>query len=461
MIYVCGAIVVVLIILLICRSNKKEKPNKGILVEINAEVIKVDAKTLADELKSIRKSIKKVNTCQGLGQQIKKAMKNLSIFIRENPPENTNRICTMDFSADVINQQMQFSVTPDDRDIMTAYNTVLEQESVERNIDDPEELMKYLLNNIDVVVKMLQFDICQNGILNLDKLYSILEQMYGRVCAIGADYDDSQKNVHPPNVFPSEFPLYAMRLAKYRRYDTPPNLPTFIQEGPIMEPFQNRTNTTRSRRTLGHNNEMNSLKRTSNSQPDFSTQTMIVPTDPPQSKQFDKRYAKNLAASYRQPPSQPLPPDQLAYSEPITLSKFPPNRQPQPKMYPLGKVNSYQVYDKYNTQYYTPACDDSFEGSVGCDILGYKPPGHIISQLYDKDDHYTVNQNSCASNTTDPRSTATCYVEDLAMINALAGQPEQMLDCVGDCYREPNYFRWYHKMNTATKDMEFILNPEE
>mgnify|MGYP003450048234 FL=1 len=476
--YICGALCVILIITLICKVTKeppkRSRGRKQIIVEINSgnssELIKVDSKVIITQLVLIKKSLTKMssgNLCESLSPQIKVAMKNLTKFIKQNPPENTNAICNMDLAADLVNQQMDLSVNPDSRDVATAYNTVLEHEKTERDINgSSEDLLKYLLLNIDVVIKMLQFDLCENGVLNLEKLYEILEEMNKRICSIGQTHDKS--------IYPVDFPRYAMSLTRYKEYDNPPNLPLFIQEGPIMEPFQSRMNITRRRNThamINNTNQNTKYNSTSDAkfegfdQPKSLRGTMIVPTDPPMSPKFNALYGMNLENSYNSKhdfQADALAKDPLSWQLPIVLSQFPNTPAPPKNTIRAPPTQQYSIYDKYNVQNApTPACDNTFEGSVGCDILGYKPPGHIISQLYDKSEHYTVNNNSCASNTSMPRETATCYLEDIAMRNALDGSPEQMLDCIGDCYKEPNYFRWYNKMNTATRDMEFILNPEE
>lgn len=442
------AVFIVSILLVFSKWDNKSPTitgcgRKQIAVDFGDEVVKVDSNILVVELSNMKQLLKKYAgaagpSCSDLSPKIKNAMIAINRFIKANPPEHTKAVCNLDLSADIVNQQMSLSVTPDDRDIEMAYNTILDHEQTEREIpSDPEKLLTYLLVNIDVVIKMLCFDLCQSGLLNLKKLYEILGEMNKKVCQLGIDHDTKSSQIYT-----EQFPLYAMRLKKYTKYDQPPNLPLFIKEGPIMEPFQDRPSMVRTKKSIGSGLGNKSVMYSSDSKPaSNSKKTLDGFTD-------------------RTGPFEKL----VMYDEtPVSLSRFPVVKKPVQNAAPLPPISKgYLTYDTYNQQnVYTPACDTSFEGSIGCDILGYKPPGHIISQLYDKSEHYTVNENSCASNTTLPRETATCYLEDVAMRNALDGQPEQMLDCVGDCYREPNYFRWYHKMNTATKDMEFILNPEE
>lgn len=472
--YLGFSVSLVLVILLIHKyiSRRIDIKNKGrqqVIVDAGSEhgMIRIDARIVLKELVMIRDLIKQKApvvgpSCTDMTKQIKHAMKSITQFIKLNPPEQTNAICNLDLSAGVVNQQMSLSVNPEDRDVNAAYKTILEQEKTERDMpDDPEELMRYLLVNIDVVIKLLRFDLCQNGILNLKKLYEILQKMNQRMCAMGKSHDTTAQGLYT-----KDFPVYSMWLSKYQKYDNPPNLPLFTQEGPILEPFQGRENPQRHHRLVGNRDNFATLSKY-DSDPYAAMSDTNVVND---STTIDYSKVANeqvLASSIGSTPTfSSADPQDLyaAYNHqdnlPVSLS-IPGIKRPTGPLSTLQDT-PYSVYDKYNTQDVPRTiCDGTFEGSVGCDILGYKPPGHIISQLYDKSDHYTVNTNSCAQNSTTPRSTSTCYLEDIAMRNALDGSPEQMLNCVGDCYNEPNYFRWNHKLNTATKDMEFILNPDE
>jgi hypothetical protein len=72
--------------------------------------------------------------------------------------------------------------------------------------------------------------------------------------------------------------------------------------------------------------------------------------------------------------------------------------------------------------------DNSLEGQAERDILGYRPPGHIISQLYDPSDHYTVNVNSCMGKTVpDELLSAQCTQYDIRPMMALQGEAGGMI----------------------------------
>jgi hypothetical protein len=132
-----------------------------------------------------------------------------------------------------------------------------------------------------------------------------------------------------------------------------------------------------------------------------------------------------------------------------------------------GAMQSYA--DNIPTNMGSTLLDKSLEGSVEMDYLGYKPPGHIISHLYDKSDHYTVNVNAClgkivsddvfitelhGQDLSESKHYQQCGQHDVNPINALNGRPEKMLDCDGDCYSISNYTKFYNKFLPAIHDSD-------
>jgi len=72
--------------------------------------------------------------------------------------------------------------------------------------------------------------------------------------------------------------------------------------------------------------------------------------------------------------------------------------------------------------------DASPEGMAERDILGYRQPGHIISQLYDRNDHYTTNVNSCLGKTVgDDELWSQCTQFDMRPKKALDGEAQYMI----------------------------------
>lgn len=95
---------------------------------------------------------------------------------------------------------------------------------------------------------------------------------------------------------------------------------------------------------------------------------------------------------------------------------------------------SVKYYDMSNNEDLTQVIssnrllDNSFEGNVEKDILGYKPPGHIISQLYDKSDHFTTNVNSCLGKTvSDDKLWEQCTQFDIRPMMALQGHANGLI----------------------------------
>ena len=178
----------------------------------------------------------------------------------------------------------------------------------------------------------------------------------------------------------------------FNRYDRPPRLPDLVKSSHTVEPFESRE---------------------------------VVPRHRPEKNDFGKM--KIIPANVRKP----------------TFSYL----QSTDRLWPTDIAG--------NADYTAPkeveVGDRSFEGSVERDILGYKPPGHMISQLYDASEHYTVRVGSCGGKTvSDAALVKECVDPSLSYFKALTGDGSEMLDCVGDCNGDQNSNRWYNKVRNST-----------
>lgn len=393
--YVGASLAILLIILLIiqmCRKNQKinREFNKryNVIVKTPKGLVRADNESVANELEIVKDHLYKnaagaQENCEDLTPQINRAMKNLAIFIKDNPADNTEALCSLELKADIVNQYMQDSIVPDQRDWATSYKTLLDWEEYERDLPKhPMERLKYLINNLDIIIKLLRFDLCNNGHIDLEELHKILLTMNVQICKTGSMYaPDGQQIVY------GEDP--------YSRYNRPPPLPLFIKDQYSLEPFDSHA---------------------------------VRPRALPKRGSFAK-----INNSLHRPPSLFLSTDRLV---------------PTNDFSGIGETITIG--------------DNSFEGDVERDILGYKPPGQIISQLHDSSDHYTVNVNACGGKTVpDDELIKQCVSRETPLFNALAGDATQMLGCIGDCDKEPNYFNWYNKMDVAERDTNYIYGGED
>ncbi len=118
-----------------------------------------------------------------------------------------------------------------------------------------------------------------------------------------------------------------------------------------------------------------------------------------------------------------------------------------PKKRVLNKFNA-EAFTDYSEIYHGPrVVDRSVEGKAITDIAHQRTPGDLISQLYDKDDYYTVNVNSCNQNTyqyNDSDLFKSCTQYDLELIDAVNGHGQNMLHCIdGDCDSPKNVMQYY------------------
>ena len=243
------------------------------------------------------------------------------------------------------------SITPNAYEYSISYQSLLEWESHERDMPQTQaELLQHLIKNIDIAVVMLRSEVCNNGRIDLTKLYDILEGMNQQIL-------QAERSSEPVQT--------ARQLAQSEQpiKPNPTKAPLFMRDSYTMESFDSKETKKRELPKKGGFAGIGSYLQ----------------------KEIDYMRVKNLA-------------------------------------------------------------DNSLEGTVEQDILGYRPPGHMVAQLYDKSDHYTVNVNACLGKTVpDDELWEQCTSYDMKYIDALNGEPQKMLDCVGDCLSDANAKRFYNR----------------
>lgn len=400
--YICAGIGVVLVFMLlaqICTRNMNDLSitHYKLLLNTPKGLIKSDNKTAANTLVVLRKKLlngKGVarDSCARLTPLISASIRNLERFIKENP-KNAKALCTLELRSDIINQSMQDSMRPGS-DWKDQYHTLLDwEENENRMVSNNNVRLEYLIRNLDIIIGMLRRDVCDYGRLNLNKLYDILTVLAEWGCAPNAiaNVDDQSADVD----------------------DT--GLPIFMESRVSIEPMDSR----------------NSMHREAPSRESFASASDTSFGDINERSPVNSSIingASYYAPVYRAADRSIHLQRKSNFDGQVTDFEIPENANDYSEM--LGTTT---VLNRASSYYYnkmgSTLLDGSFEGLVERDILGYRQPGHIIRQLYDPSDHFTVNINSCLGKTvSDDELWSQCTQYDMRPKLALDGQPQFMID---------------------------------
>lgn len=196
-----GSAIIIILIMLLCiqitnRTNKKQKlaGRRTVMIYTPRGLIETDDNDVKQELQAVREKIMGVISVvseddEDLTPLINQSIKSLEQFINNNPGPNSASLCQLNLRADAVNQAMYNSVNPNPLDWMGEYRTVLDWEANEREMQtNPRERLKFLVKNIDVAIAMLNNQVCDNGRLNLTKLYIILQYLNKKINVDGSHY---------------------------------------------------------------------------------------------------------------------------------------------------------------------------------------------------------------------------------------------------------------------------------
>lgn len=476
MIYIGSAIAIILVVIMVSQLYKSDvkvarklDKNYSIYVDTPAGIVKSSDEDVHKELVDIQLELKKkIHVAENsndddLSQMISAAISNLEEFIKKNPKQNSLDLCTLDLRSNVMEQAMADTITPDEDSWMAKYKTIMEYDSIEEKIGrDPKSSLTYLLQNMNVTIALLRSRICNNGKLDISILRNILAKLNRNIKDKGRGYYES--DTYKLNI-----------LHKYPK----PSLP-FSRDAYVLEPFSGksleREISPNIYKTKIHMNRTPKISKQLNDGKESMTGGIAsISTD------FMISHRPTFAELY--PYSYP----RLGNKEKqIYVIGEKDGKNEHIDIDIGGKVNidmaiedpeaerpggnaTYQysgekgcygnespcsyahMYSKYKV------ADNTFEGLAEKDILGYKPPGHLIAQLHDKDDYYTVNVNSCLGKTaTDSVLVSECVAEDMKGIDALNGDASGLLNCNGDCYDPVNYLRFYSKFPKMIQEKEIF-----
>lgn len=351
--YFGAAFAIVLIILAIAKSyvtTHRRIPDVSIRYRTHYNKSTSEIASDLEEIKSML-LVSAPGANVNMTDDIDDAISSLNKFIQENPRLNSQALCALEMHTDIINTELIDSVTPDVSSYSKSYNSILDFDEEERDMHmDPRAHLNYLIKNINIAIKLLRKNVCNNGYLDLSKLRNILYKLNAQVSHKGS--------MHYGNKY------IGYNTDPYTRYDKPPSVPLFASIMSTVEPFESRP----------------------------SRITPLQSTD------------------------------RLEFSADYTA--------PHP---------SYV------------AADGSFEGTVERDIGTGNPQGQIISLTPDPSHYYTVRSGACGGLTpSDDQFMSQCVGPDIQLEQALNGNASSMLDCIGDCTSEPNYFRWYKQLDMTS-----------
>lgn len=390
----CGtAIVIVLVLLLLMQVFSRNNtlspvgPKHSILVDTPKGLISADKDQVAKQLKIMRNKIvrdtTKLDACDELKPAIDQAVNNLQQFIKNNPGAE---LCEATEQADKIHQAMQDSIDPDPVEWQGSYATILEWENYEHAIrKNPKERLKYLINNLDIVIRMMHTKVCQFGKLDLLKLRQIMLFMNEQIC---------QKQ-DPFLKYDSNARLYTdMKKPAIMPYDY-----SYIQ----LEPFQESKETHhRSNRVDGFTGGV--------------TDVVFADVDQEIGLNNADRSSNAFSSIYRR---SEFSADQVSDYKAIALSEAREDKK--------NKILDLAVYNRSSKDYYnkygSTLLDKSYEGLAERGILAHSQPLHLIRQISDHgEDHYTTRVNACLGKTVpDEDLLYQCAMPDLRAIAATDG----------------------------------------
>jgi hypothetical protein len=363
-----GSMVAIILIILTVLQLYHFGKNRNAVSDIAARHIRHYNKSPSDiarDLEQIRdlllKSSRGLTENNSLHADIDSAIKSLAAFINENPRLNSTTLCSIEMKNNLINTEMDNSITYDDNAYAKSYNHILEFDEEERNMhDDPREHLKFLIKNINIAISLLKSSVCNNGYLNINKLKQILYKLNDQIVNTGSMHYKGKTITYNKD--------------PYTRYDKPPSVPLFASITSTSEPFDSKPTVLRSG--------------------------------------LRSQYTENMS--------------QLQFANDYTAPHAP----------------------------YMPG-DGSFEGTVEQDISSGRPFGQMINRTSDPSHYYTVRSGACGGTTpSDDQFLTQCLGKDIQLEQALNGNPNSMLDCIGDCTSEPNYFRWYKQLDMTSAGMD-------
>jgi hypothetical protein len=409
--YVASGVVIVLVLLLLVQMyNRTKQPKRSqrrhynVFVDTPQGMIRSDNQKTAADLQKVRDKLvdkKRLasDSCQELVPLIKASMINLIQFIDENPKLNSQSLCKLELRSNIINDSMQNSLRPG-HDWKDEFQTVLDwEESENRMTSSARDRMEHLIRNVDIVIQMLRLNVCDYGRINISKLYQILLALNKWACIA----DEDSRDPRFPNKYDDE-------------YATRKGLPLYMKSHYIIEPMESKE--------VPHRQNPDRESFASMNDTSFGD---IGSRAPINSSLVNSDNTAAFESVYKQLDRSMNKRRQANFDDQITDLEIPENANDYSEM--LGQAT---VINRANSYHYnkmgSTLLDGSPEGLAERDVLGYRSPGHIIGQLYDRDDHFTPNVKSCLGKTVgDDELWSQCTSHDMRLKTALDGDAQYMI----------------------------------
>jgi len=178
-VYLISGVVIILILITFVYWNK-EKPakhfDKSISLKTTNGIVKVNADTAHKKLNSLDKDLVKFQSHsipKSFAPAIRNVIDNLRRYIEKHPEQHRN-LCNLEI-PNIVNQALADSISIDTHQRSLAYQTILSDDEVNHSSDAFK--FKYLLNNLNIIIKLLHKDICSDGVIDVDLLETLLLKM--------------------------------------------------------------------------------------------------------------------------------------------------------------------------------------------------------------------------------------------------------------------------------------------
>lgn len=445
--YIYVAVVVVLLVVLFLQLHSKRTVNNleyTLFVDTPNGLVGTRPIIIANELDAINHQIIQYrDVCDNnSSSHVRDMLINLKRFIKLNN-KTFKGILHGDDKALIIDSALFDSVTPYKDEYQSAYRTIVETD-IDEYQDDPKQDITYLSQHIGIVSKMLRADVCDQGRIDMDKLARLVNILQQNIRRKGHSIVDVNQDGYKWS------PKYATDYEP--RYMGQSDLLEPMDGGvsnPISIPKPNDVNQSTSVYLNGaKSGYINYTRNGIQYQVPYYTETNDVETlaevrkDP---------YNENL---YRSTWDKPLVDDvitekQIKQLTDIDTSSSTHNINTVDELSNVyqGTLSKDRITHIDSSTGYEDAIalavtgprytdnqgnetllDNSLEGQVERDVLGYRPPGHLVSQIHDRDEHTTTRVNSCLGKTIpDDKLWRECASLDVKMFSALGGDSRGMI----------------------------------
>lgn len=234
-VYIGSAVVIVLVLCLIARamykSHKNYSEQEKIAVKTSKGLIKMNAQSLANELAKLQAELSRHEGYERTSKfdiEINQVLEHIKQFIQQNPHDKD--VCKGEMKASIMHNALADRITQHHTDQHLAHATILTHDDLEYSSDSL--LFDYLLRNIDVLIHMLQRDICDGGLIDITALEEVLRKLDADLTS-GAEFDKSTGE-YSDSRFMTEYGQEL--LARYDPYAIP-RLPLFASQASQIEGF--------------------------------------------------------------------------------------------------------------------------------------------------------------------------------------------------------------------------------